>query len=193
MIQISRLHLKISFLIRPTAHNPNIFHLQSRKSKRKSKSSQWASCNYGIFEEWLRELPINWQFISQNQSIQLMSSHSSVDMKTKILMARELHNTESHNNHIYGWNAINVREKGDYNLLWWCVCGTMDVTLSEPGDGLLYWTVTIGIGAAVYEKWNVCRGCARSSAFGAVRCCWLEHVVAEQGRSAPAGSTAFLR
>ena len=41
-----------------------------------------------------------------------MLSHSSVDIKTKILMAHELHNTESHNNHIYRWNAINVSEKG---------------------------------------------------------------------------------
>lgn len=55
-------------------------------------------------------------------------------------------------------------KRGDYNLLWWtCVFGTMDVTLPEPDNGLPHWAVTIGIGAAVYEKWNVCRGCALRS------------------------------
>lgn len=32
--------------------------------------------------------------------------------------------------------------------------------------------------------------CPALDVFGAVRSCWLEHVVAEQGRPAPAGSTA---
>lgn len=35
---------------------------------------------------------------------------------------------------------------GDYNLLY------IDITLAESYDGLFYWTVTIQIKAAVYEK-----------------------------------------
>lgn len=41
--------------------------------------------------------------------------------------------------------------------------------------------------------WEMKRLPGMRSALGAERSCWLEHVVAEQGRSAPAGSTALLR